>query len=109
MRKLFTLAACIVFSISFSGAFAAESTTPKTLAQIHGASWPNNPDGFVTKNQCMQCHGDYAQLAQKTAKIEPNPHLSHLGKVNCEECHKANQVKPELMCNQCHNFTLKTK
>ena len=33
--------------------------------------------------------------------------ISHLGQVNCEDCHKANLSKPVLMCNQCHNFTIR--
>lgn len=109
MKKLVTLAISIAFSFSLSTAFAADTAAPKTLAEVHGAAWPQSQDGFVTKNQCMQCHGDYAQLGKKTEGVVPNPHLSHLGKVNCEECHKANQEKPELMCNQCHKFTLKKK
>ena len=50
-------------------------------------------------------------LAEKTKNLEPNPHKSHLGAVNCVECHKADKPskQPELMCNSCHNFTLKTK
>ena len=63
--------------------------------------------GHVTKYQCMQCHGDYDKLAKQTADLVPNPHHSHLGQVNCEDCHKANLSKPVLMCNQCHNFTIR--
>ena len=60
----------------------------KTLGQIHGAMWPKSKDGYVTKYQCMQCHGDYDKLAKQTADLVPNPHHSHLGQVNCEDCHK---------------------
>ena len=48
-------------------------------------------------------------IAKATAKIEPNPHFSHLGEVNCQECHVGAKAKPELMCNSCHNFTLREK
>ena len=44
---------------------------------------------------------------RKLADLVPNPHHSHLGQVNCEDCHKANLSKPVLMCNQCHNFTIR--
>ena len=47
----------------------------------------------------------YEALAKQTAKDEPNPHYSHLGDVNCTDCHKGHQ-KSELMCNQCHQFSL---
>ena len=58
-------------------------------------------------NDLVQCHGDYDKLAKQTADLVPNPHHSHLGQVNCEDCHKANLSKPVLMCNQCHNFTIR--
>ena len=63
------------------------------------------------KSQCLQCHQSYDALAEKTKNLEPNPHKSHLGAVNCVECHKADKPskQPELMCNSCHNFTLKAK
>ena len=88
-------------------AAAAPAAQAKTLGQIHGAMWPKSKDGYVTKYQCMQCHGDYDKLAKQTADLVPNPHHSHLGQVNCEDCHKANLSKPVLMCNQCHNFTIR--
>ena len=49
----------------------------------------------------------YDKLAKQTADLVPNPHHSHLGQVNCEDCHKANLSKPVLICNQCHNFTIR--
>lgn len=104
MKKML-LAAALGLGLSLamtSGAFAAD----KTLREIHGANWPVNADGFVTKNQCLQCHGPYEKLAKETAKLSPNPHASHLGAVNCEDCHKADKSKPELMCNQCHQFKI---
>ncbi len=102
MKKML-LAAAVGLGLSLamtSGAFAAE----KTLRDIHGSSWPVSQDGFVTKNQCLQCHGPYDKLAKQTENLSPNPHASHLGAVNCEDCHKADKAQPELMCNQCHQF-----
>ena len=92
MKKLLIAALALTIGSCMSVTFAAEA---KTL------------DGYVTKYQCMQCHGDYDKLGQQTANLVPNPHKSHLGQVNCEDCHKANQSKPVLMCNECHNFTIK--
>ena len=59
----------------------------------------------VKKQVCQGCHS-YEQLAKQTAKVEPNPHYSHLGDVNCTDCHKGHK-KSELMCNSCHQFDLK--
>ena len=103
MKK--TAAAMILgLALALSGsAFAAQGG----LAAIHGDAWPKSTDGFVTKNQCMACHGDYQKLAKATEKLTPNPHASHLGDVNCEDCHKADKAQPELMCNQCHQFAFK--
>lgn len=108
MKKLILLISAF-FALACSFSVAADNAGVQTLEQKHGASWPKSPDGFVTKNQCMQCHGDYAKLAEKTASLVPNPHKSHLGNVNCEDCHKPDQAKPVLMCNECHNFTLQKK
>lgn len=57
---------------------------------------------------CKGCHGSYAELAQKTAKLEnikagvTNPHKSHTGEARCTGCHK-NHGPSVLMCNQCHS------
>lgn len=107
VKTLSVLASALLGFALSTGAVAAEQ--PKTLAEIHGPAWPKSADGFVTKNQCLQCHGSYDQLAEKTAKLEPNPHKSHLGAVNCEDCHKVDKAQPELMCNSCHKFTIRAK
>ncbi len=106
MKKFILAAAAIAFGLSMGVAQAAAGD--KTLAEIHGKNWPD-PSGWVKKDTCMGCHGSYEDLAKATAKYEPNPHLSHLGSVNCQECHKGDQAKPVLMCNSCHNFTLREK
>ncbi len=104
MKKI--LLASIAFAIGscMSVTFAAGE---KTLEQVHGNMWPKSVDGYVTKYQCMKCHGDYEKLGEQTSDLVPNPHKSHMGQVNCEDCHKPNLAKPVLMCNQCHNFTIK--
>ena len=118
MKKTLIASLAIAFgmAVSSAGAFAAD----KTLAERHGGAFPKSENGYVTKAQCMKCHGDYAKLAEKTmmtpmvrsrsAKmLDPNPHFSHLGEVNCEDCHKADKAKPELMCNTCHQFKVRAK
>lgn len=83
--------------------FAAD----QTLVDKHQGSWPKSIDGFVTKTQCLQCHASYEALAEKTKDFVVNPHYSHLGEVDCEECHLPNKNKAELMCNTCHKFEIK--
>ncbi len=97
----------IVATLGLGLAFGA-SAAEKTLAQIHNGSFPAET-GWATKDKCMQCHGNYEKLAAATKAVTPNPHKSHMGAVNCTECHKADKpaAQPELMCNSCHNFKLK--
>ncbi len=102
MKKLSTVL-CVVMAAFITCAFAAE--TP--LIQRHGNAWPKSEKGYVTKYQCQACHGDYQKLGDMTKNLNPNPHRSHMGEVNCEECHKPNQSQPTLMCNSCHQFTIK--
>lgn len=115
MKKTLLVLASLAFGCSISlGTYAADkpaapAAQPKTLEQMHGPMWPKSIDGYVTKGQCLKCHGPYDKLANQTADLVPNPHKSHLGEVNCEDCHKANLAKPVLMCNQCHNFTIHKK
>ncbi len=104
MRKFVSIALTAALSAAFAmSAVAAE----KTLGERHGGMWPKSADGFVTKNQCLKCHGSYEALAAKTEGLAPNPHKSHMGPVNCEECHSAAASKPTLMCNSCHKFEVK--
>lgn len=98
------LLAAAVFACMTS-AYAAGADM--TLEERHQGMWPKSVEGFVTKNQCLTCHVSYQDLAKKTEKLSPNPHWSHLGAVNCEDCHKPNAKQPELMCNDCHNFSYK--
>ena len=105
MTKTITMALVATLGLGLAfGACAAE----KTLAEVHGGQLPAET-GWATKGQCLQCHQSYDALAEKTKNLEPNPHKSHLGAVNCVECHKADKPskQPELMCNSCNNFTLR--
>jgi len=97
-----------LFLLAFLGSSLNVYAT-QNLAVKHGAVWPKSQNGFVTKQQCMRCHGSYAELAKKTASLNVNPHRSHLGEVDCVQCHKPTQAKPELMCNSCHKFKLEKK
>lgn len=106
MKNTVIAAFAVALGLAFTA--SAHAAAGKTLAEIHGASFPE-ASGWVKKDQCMKCHGSYEDLAKKTAVLEPNPHRSHLGSVNCQDCHKADKAEPELMCNSCHNFTIRKK
>lgn len=49
------------------------------------------------------CHNiSREELAQKTEGMSRNPHNSHLGDVDCGECHKAHRASV-MYCSRCHS------
>ena len=56
-----------------------------------------------TQQTCFRCHGDYPTISARTSSKMPNPHKSHMGRVECTECH-AMHKKPRFMCTDCHAF-----
>ena len=83
MTKALAVLAAVAFGLSLSMSAGAAD---KTLAEIHGSAWPKSVNGYVVKEQCKACHGDYSKLAKMTENLDPNPHHSHLGDVNCTDC-----------------------
>jgi cytochrome c nitrite reductase small subunit len=58
----------------------------------------------MTKSQCLNCHGDYSLLAAATSQLKINPHASHLGEEECQQCHKMHRQSPGLnFCYTCHH------
>jgi fumarate reductase flavoprotein subunit len=55
---------------------------------------------------CLGCHGDYWKVAAQTNKLDPNPHDSHLGEIDCGKCHHAHKASVNF-CNECHQFDMK--
>lgn len=55
---------------------------------------------------CIECHADYDAIAKATEKVEPNPHDSHEGKLDCGVCHHVHK-ESEFYCSHCHAFGLK--
>lgn len=110
-RKMkFIAAFCFAAAMALAGseALAADG---QMLADRHiarGAKCESchaggNP-GPVPKEQCLACHGSYAKVAEKTDKLDINPHDSHLGQIDCSKCHKGH--KPAVVeCNRCHDFS----
>ena len=62
-----------------------------------------NPEP-VSMEKCLSCHGETAQLAEKTANVKPhNPHENrHYGtEADCNLCHHQHK-KSENFCLPCH-------
>lgn len=77
-------------------------------AAAYGAAVNHGDFGEQTSSKtCLACHGK-ADVIQTTARLNPNPHDSHRGFVECMECHSFAKDKPAiLMCNDCHAFETK--
>ena len=60
------------------------------------------------KETCFGCHGSYAKVAERTAKMNPNPHMNHRGEQQCTNCHSLH-AESRFECNDCHNFNIKLK
>jgi hypothetical protein len=71
-----------------------------------GCHKENPPTGQVPMAVCLGCHGDYLKVAAKTNKIDPNPHDSHLGEIDCEKCHHSHKSSVNV-CNSCHQMDMK--
>jgi hypothetical protein len=74
-----------------------------TCEVCHGSAKPSGPPPMSV---CVGCHGSYAQLAEQTGNLVPNPHKSHMGELECGLCHK--EHRPSILfCNTCHVFEMK--
>jgi len=53
---------------------------------------------------CLKCHTDLERIVAKTVVGENlNPHDSHLGALNCADCHKMH-MQSKAACIDCHEF-----
>lgn len=74
--------------------------------QCEGCHKEDPPKNKVPTAVCLGCHGDYKTLAERTQKVDPNPHMSHEGKLPCETCHHSHKPSED-HCASCHNFGFK--
>ena len=112
-----TLFAVLAASLGFA-AFSSFAADAPVLADRHVArsvtcdkchgSQPPQAGAKVKVEQCLTCHQSYDTVAERTAKIEPNPHKNHLGNVRCSDCHSGH-AQPKNMCNDCHKFNFNVK
>ena len=85
------------------------SCHPRTIANEMSEQVAYRTDNYrkplrevkVPGEVCLRCHGDYALMAERTAEVIPNPHFSHLGKVDCRVCHKMHKESINY-CFDCH-------
>jgi len=82
-----------------------QQATGSLVREIVSNATRNYPTPLTSINfeteDCLQCHGTYAQLAQRTQNVARNPHDSHQGQLDCDNCH---QVHSDSIyyCGQCH-------
>ena len=78
-----------------------------SCSALMAADIPENHSGFNAKTPsqtCLGCHSK-SDVAKRTAQLNPNPHDSHRGFIDCMECHSFDKNKPSiLLCNDCHAF-----
>lgn len=110
MHRLLIPLTALGFSLALVTAQAAPAVPPvKGTHAAQGVTCKDChnkdvPDSAAPMSACLDCHGSYAALAKKTARLGHNPHQSHLGEVECDLCHKPHGADV-IYCNECHNFT----
>ena len=70
------------------------------------------PKDAPSSKPCLECHGPYEKIAQRTKKLHANPHDSHLGPMDCLKCHGVHEPieLEKIPCIECHNdFEFKVK
>jgi fumarate reductase flavoprotein subunit len=105
------LVICICLFNPFYSVFSSVEAAPPFLADKHkvagisceGCHKENPPKEQVATLVCNKCHGDQVKLAERTQKVIPNPHDSHLGNVECGLCHHGHKPSEDY-CSTCHDF-----
>lgn len=97
------LLAATDYSAQLAGFHQSEKSA--TCASCHKDGMTVSDGEAEVNAQCTSCHGDLAAVAKRYPKKgdEPNPHASHLGKIQCTACHSGHQ-KSEAYCLGCHDF-----
>ena len=90
--------------------FAAGVLAAFAAGAASAAGMPSKINGPHAKLPCSTCHKNEMtdKLAERTAKLTPNPHFSHRGEEDCTNCHSLHG-KSRLECNDCHSFNLNFK
>ncbi len=99
--------------LALAAAMAVQAAPAMKAAGPH-ASFPCttcHADGKFAapaKEACFACHASYDKVAERTAKMTPNPHMSHRGEPDCANCHSMHG-QSRFECNDCHTFNIQMK
>jgi hypothetical protein len=115
MRKLSLLLAVII--MIWSNILIAEQTVSDhqiggkhlesglTCIDCHQSDTPTDK---APVSACNSCHGTYTEIAELTQGIDPNPHDSHQGEIDCDKCHRSHQPSVNY-CSECHEYEFNVK
>jgi fumarate reductase flavoprotein subunit len=111
MKKVL-VPAVIAVCVNIASVLAAAETKDAFLADRHAeygscsiCHEEEKPEqgAFVDWAECMECHGEYAELGARTQSFgEWNPHDNHPGETDCTLCHMGH-TNSSLFCATCHN------
>lgn len=106
---LFPLVALLVLLGTASGGICAGAEGTPYLADRHKTAGLTCEDCHgsgikqaVGGEKCLGCHESYQKVAQRTARLKPNPHDNHLIDLECTKCHQGHKTQ-ENYCNTCHS------
>jgi Cytochrome c3 len=110
---LFAVLIMIVFSVALGQNTDDSKGKNAFLADRHksigidcfGCHQESPPKQKAQSVVCMGCHGDYTKVAAKTSHLNVNPHETHMGELDCNQCHKGHK-KSVNICSQCHTFNM---
>ncbi|MCT8987635.1 cytochrome c3 family protein [Shewanella phaeophyticola] len=102
-----------VLALSFAGAGTVFANQEGFLSDIHiknGLDCNSCHEGKPKKEAgiqaCLDCHGGYDGMYEKTKALHINPHDAHEGDIECNECHKSHSTSIDY-CASCHSFDFK--
>ncbi len=83
----------------------------QACAQCHDTAVGENGSialgDFDVIDYCLTCH-DEEDIVEETAEWhgdeKVNPHESHLGTIDCGNCHKIHGEKETMYCDECHDW-----
>lgn len=118
MKPLHLVLLAAVLALNGAMGLAGDRTLPEkhtkaklTCYDCHHQDQPEK--AAVADDSCVQCHGDFAAMAEYTRKLPVNPHgarqKGHPGPFTCTECHRQHKP-PVVKCLECHpDFKFKAK
>lgn len=117
MGRKFYLSLALCLAVQAGGLFPsaqAEAVAIKGKHALEGLQCADchqveKPVAAASVQACLDCHGGYDKVAQRTKGQHVNPHDSHLGRMDCLKCHRVHGPS-EFVCLQCHgDFDFKDK